>query len=157
MGLGRHCEEPVGWVERSDTHHCLPVTWAMGFAALYPSYAETHLRIPAARFARALQNRFAQRRGRRECRVLAAPAVPCARDGGRGAHEHTGTAGALRHSPRNGFTAYAAQAAFIGLVFKSYEASSNRFALKNIPVGKTLFRSAQLHFPTRQTVLVLQN
>jgi hypothetical protein len=39
--------------------------------------------------------------------VLAAPAVSCARDGGRGAHEHTGTAGALRHSPRNGFTAYA--------------------------------------------------
>jgi hypothetical protein len=53
-------------------------------------------------------NRFAQTRGRGECRVLAAPAVPCARDGGRGAHEHTGTAGALRHSPRNGFTAYAA-------------------------------------------------
>jgi hypothetical protein len=40
--------------------------------------------------------------------VLAAPAVPCARDGGRGAHEHTGTAGALRHPLRNGFTAYAA-------------------------------------------------
>jgi hypothetical protein len=52
-------------------------------------------------------NRFAQTRGRRECRVLAAPAVSCVRDGGRGAHEHTGTAGALRHSPRNGFTAYA--------------------------------------------------
>jgi hypothetical protein len=40
--------------------------------------------------------------------VLAAPAVPCARDGGRGAHEHTGTVGALRHSLRNGFTAYGA-------------------------------------------------
>ena len=52
-------------------------------------------------------NRFAQTGGRRECRVLAAPAVPCARDGGRGAHEHTGTAGALRHPLRNGFTAYA--------------------------------------------------
>jgi hypothetical protein len=30
------------------------------------------------------------------------------KDGSRGAHEHTGTAGALRHSLRNGFTAYAA-------------------------------------------------
>jgi hypothetical protein len=29
-------------------------------------------------------------------------------DGDRGAHEHTGTAGALRHSLRNGLTAYAA-------------------------------------------------
>src|SRR3954469_4637299 len=27
-------------------------------------------------------------------------AVPCARDGGRGAHEHTGTVGALRHQIR---------------------------------------------------------
>ena len=53
-------------------------------------------------------NRFAQRRGRRERRVLAAPAVSRARDGGRGAHEHTGTVGASRHSLRNGFTAYAA-------------------------------------------------
>ena len=40
--------------------------------------------------------------------MLAAPAVPCARDGGRCAHEHTGTVGALRHSLRNGFTAYGA-------------------------------------------------
>ena len=53
-------------------------------------------------------NRFAQTRGRRECRVLAAPAVSCARDGVRCAHEHTGTVGAFRHSLRNGFTAYAA-------------------------------------------------
>jgi len=53
-------------------------------------------------------NSFAQTRGRRECRVLAAPAVPCARDGGRCAHEHTGTVGAFRHSLRNGFTAYGA-------------------------------------------------
>jgi hypothetical protein len=26
----------VGWVERSETHQCW--AWAMGFAALYPSY-----------------------------------------------------------------------------------------------------------------------
>ena len=45
-------------------------------------------------------------RGRRECRVLAAPAVSCARMRERSAHEHTGTVGAIRHSLRNGFTAY---------------------------------------------------
>jgi hypothetical protein len=46
-------------------------------------------------------------RGRRECRVLAAPAVSCAISAKKCAHEHTGTAEALRHSLRNGFTAYA--------------------------------------------------
>jgi hypothetical protein len=40
--------------------------------------------------------------------VLAAPAVSCAMNAKRCAHEHTGTAGALRHSLRNGLTAYAA-------------------------------------------------
>ena len=44
-----------------------------------------------------------KKRGSRECRVLAAPAVSCRRS----AHEHTGTDGAIRHSLRNGFTAYA--------------------------------------------------
>src|SRR5437879_10856001 len=46
-------------------------------------------------------------RGSRECRVLAAPAVPCAMCTRKCAHEHTGTAGARRHSLRNGLTAYA--------------------------------------------------
>ncbi len=41
-----------------------------------------------------------------ECRVLAAPAV-CVQCRRECAHEHTGTAGALRHSLRNGLTAYA--------------------------------------------------
>ena len=36
-----------------------------------------------------------------------APAVSCARCTQECAHEHTGTAGAARHSPRNGLTAYA--------------------------------------------------
>ncbi len=36
-----------------------------------------------------------------------APAVSCARCTQECAHEHTGTAGAARHSPRNGVTAYA--------------------------------------------------
>src|SRR5258705_2696637 len=48
-----------------------------------------------------------QRRGSRECRVLAAPAVSCAICTQQNAHEHTGTAGAARHSLRNGLTAYA--------------------------------------------------
>jgi hypothetical protein len=69
---------------------------------------QSHLHLPASRFARALPTVSPQTRGRRECRVLAAPAVPCARDGGRGAHEHTGTVGARRHSLRSGFTAYGA-------------------------------------------------
>jgi len=40
--------------------------------------------------------------------VLAAPAVSCANSAKRYAHEHTGTAGARRHSLPNGLTAYAA-------------------------------------------------
>src|SRR6266487_1830202 len=47
-------------------------------------------------------------RGSRECRVHAAPAVSCAKCAKRCAHEHTGTVGTLRHSLRNGLTAYAA-------------------------------------------------
>ena len=46
-------------------------------------------------------------RGSRECRVHAAPAVSCAKMCIENAHEHTGTVGTLRHSLRNGFTAYA--------------------------------------------------
>ena len=46
-------------------------------------------------------------RGRREGRVRAAPAVSCAiMRMAKGAHEHTGSAGASRPSLRNGFTAY---------------------------------------------------
>ena len=47
-------------------------------------------------------------RGSRECRVRAAPAVSCAKLCEKNAHEHTGSAETLRHSPRNGFTAYGA-------------------------------------------------
>ena len=50
----------------------------------------------------ALQNR----RGRREDRVRAAPAVSCAIAHRKRAHEHTGPAGASRPSLRSGFTAY---------------------------------------------------
>ena len=45
-------------------------------------------------------------RGRREDRVRAAPAVPCALRTEERAHEHTGSAGASRPSLRSGFTAY---------------------------------------------------
>ena len=47
-----------------------------------------------------------QKRGRREDRVRAAPAVPRASCRKQNAHEHTGSAETLRPSPRNGFTAY---------------------------------------------------
>ena len=47
-----------------------------------------------------------QSRGRREDRVLAAPAVSCASCVSKCAHEHTGSAETLRPSLRNGFTAY---------------------------------------------------
>src|SRR5215216_7024997 len=43
--------------------------------------------------------------GNAGCRL--APAVSCARCTQECAHEHTGTAGAARHSPHNGLTAYA--------------------------------------------------
>src|SRR3954467_5347427 len=44
--------------------------------------------------------------GRREDRVLAAPAVPRAICANKTAHEHTGQRETLRPSLRNGFTAY---------------------------------------------------
>ena len=69
---------------------------------------QTQLRILAARYARVLQNSFAlKKRGRREDRVRAAPAVSRAKMHiARSAHEHTGSAEAVRPSLRNGFTAY---------------------------------------------------
>jgi hypothetical protein len=54
-------------------------------------------------FARTLS---LEKRGSRECRMRAAPAVPCAKWVEKNAHEHTGSAEAIRHSLRNGFTAY---------------------------------------------------
>ena len=70
---------------------------------------ETHTSAFPRRISPGLCKSFRpKRRGRRECRVLAAPAVSCAIDAQRCAHEHTGTVGAFRHSLHNGFTAYAA-------------------------------------------------
>jgi hypothetical protein len=49
-----------------------------------------------------------EKRGSRERRMRAAPAVSCAKCTKENAHEHTGSAEAPRHSLRNGFTAYTA-------------------------------------------------
>src|ERR1700736_2676382 len=54
-------------------------------------------------------------RGRREDRVRAAPAVSCAKCANKNAHEHTGSAEAIRPSLRNGFTAYSALSPVTGL------------------------------------------
>ena len=43
-----------------------------------------------------------KKRGRREDRVRAAPAVPCAKVANKNAHEHTGSAEAIRPSLRDG-------------------------------------------------------
>src|ERR1700688_1263742 len=63
------------------------------------------LRILAACDARGLRhpNPSMRSRGRRESRVRAAPAVSCARCTKECAHEHTGSAEAIRPSLRNGF------------------------------------------------------
>ena len=72
--------------------------------------------ILATPCARVLQIAFApKRRGRREYRVRAAPAVSCANMCIRKAHEHTGSAEAIRPSLRNGFTAYFVLSPVIGL------------------------------------------
>ena len=77
------------------------------FAALAMTAGQSY-RILAARCARGLLEvcpRKSEGAGNAGCRL--APAVSCARCTQECAHEHTGTAGAARHSLRNGFTAYA--------------------------------------------------
>src|SRR5207247_9904242 len=68
------------------------------------------IRDLAARFRPSDANSLppSQKRGRRECRMRAAPAVSYAKVRKNGAHEHTGSAEAVRHPLRNGFTAYIA-------------------------------------------------
>ncbi len=80
---------------------------------------QIRLRIPATTFARVLQGSLAPKYkgGRRESRVRAAPAVSranCAST--RNAHEHTGSAEAVRPSLRNGFTAYFVLSPVTGLI-----------------------------------------
>jgi hypothetical protein len=57
-----------------------------------------------------------QKRGRGEDRVRAAPAVSCASCTKENAHEHTGSAEAVRPSLRNGFTAYFVLSPAIGFL-----------------------------------------
>ena len=81
------------------------------------SDADTRPHSRGARSARALRqvSTLVKRRGRREDRVRAAPAVSCATCTKQNAHEHTGSAETLRPSPRNGFTAYFALSPVTGL------------------------------------------
>jgi len=66
-----------------------------------------HLRIPAARCARGLLEVCPPAiRGRRECRAPAGTRGLVCNMRKQNAHEHTGTAGAARHSLRSGLTAY---------------------------------------------------
>src|SRR5215207_7440120 len=85
----------------------MPTRAAMGFASLYPSYDKHNFAISrhdlpeVCIFFTLLENR-----GRREDRVLAAPAVSravCAKQKCTRAYR---AAGAFRPSLRNGFTAY---------------------------------------------------
>jgi hypothetical protein len=91
----------------AERYPSTPVRVAMGIAALHPSYENMHPRSRGA-----LRPRFASSfgplrdRGRREDRVLAAPAVSRAICANKTAHEHTGQRKTLRPSLRNGFTAY---------------------------------------------------
>src|SRR3982075_668088 len=90
----------------------------------------------------ALRPRFAkifrtsQRRGRRECRMRAAPAVSCAMCTKRCAHEHTGSAEAIRHSLRNGFTAYNA----LSPEYRAFLPPSPSDMAHPRPVGPTCLR-----------------
>jgi hypothetical protein len=72
----------------------------------------------AACFARgfAIDVALSEIGGRREDRVRAAPAVSRAKCANKNAHEHTGSAEAVRPSLRNGFTAYNALSQVTGLV-----------------------------------------
>ena len=76
---------------------------------------------------------LAKRRGRREDRVRAAPAVSCATRTAENAHEHTGSAETLRPSPRNGFTAYSALSLVTGFV--ATIASGNLFLKSLTPAS----------------------
>jgi hypothetical protein len=73
-------------------------------------------------------------RGSRKCRMHAAPAVSCARLCEESAHEHTGSAEALRHSLRNGFTAYSALSPATNSFLSP---SPRRLTIGRDPVGST--------------------
>jgi hypothetical protein len=86
LSSGAHSRDPVA----DDDEH--------GYSrdALRPSFANS-LALKKERRSATLK------RGRREDRVRAAPEVSCAKVANRNAHEHTGSAEAVRPSLRNGF------------------------------------------------------
>ncbi len=85
------------------------------FAALAMTVSTHAFYSRDADCARGVDETPPQERGRRESRVHAAPAVSCARCTKENAHEHTGSAEAIRPSLRNGFTAYVVISPAIGL------------------------------------------
>jgi hypothetical protein len=100
-----------------DSHPCLASIWLHSTSSLCGSTptptlprkrerGKTHLRLLAAHCARALVVVSPKKEGAGNAGCRLAPAVSCAISAGRCAHEHTGTAGAARHSLRDGFTAY---------------------------------------------------
>jgi hypothetical protein len=93
-------------------------------------------------------------RGRRECRVRAAPAVSCAKSVHFGAHEHTGSAETLRHPPRNGFTAYFVLSPVSGLVVTVTLRNTSRKAWRQHRGARTtrLDRTQQNHSPLERCV-----
>src|SRR5260370_16091533 len=86
----------------------------VGTLTLCPPYGrEVSIQISNSRCASAFSRHdlpelcvsLSLKRGSRECRMRAAPAVSCANMCEENAHEHTGSAEAIRHSLRNAFTA----------------------------------------------------
>ena len=95
------------------------------------------VRVPAALCARVLTEFCPSRnRGRRESRVRAAPAISRAKLCKKHAHEHTGSAEAIRPSLRNGLTAYAA----LSSATNSSCHSRCRIKVLSDPVGPTCLR-----------------
>jgi hypothetical protein len=90
--------------EQSDMRVCRSPAYRFAHAG---NDHRTQLRVLATAFARGLQIHLPSKtRGRREDRVRAAPAVSRAKVANKNAHEHTGSAEAVRPSLRNGSTAY---------------------------------------------------
>jgi hypothetical protein len=92
--------EAKSWIASS-----LPL---LAMTAKYDVDGQTRLRIPAARFSPGVCQRFPYPRDQRAQGI---PGARCTRGlvckvAQKNAHEHTGSAEAVRHSLRNGFTGY---------------------------------------------------
>jgi hypothetical protein len=95
---------PPSPARRASADKSAPRNDAVG--VLCPFKQQMRVRVLAARPARGLRFVVPPKGGSRECRMRAASAVSCAKWTKENAHEHTGSAEAIRHSLRNGFTAY---------------------------------------------------